>query len=65
MALDEPKYTDDTFEVKGLTFIVDKDFIKEAKTIEIDFTGMGFSINSSMDFNSGDGGCGGCGSGSC
>lgn len=62
MALDEPKETDDSFEVKGLKFVVDKDFMGKAENIKIDFTGMGFALDSNMDLGDG-GGCGSCGSG--
>ena len=58
MALDEPKETDDTFEVKGLTFIADKDFMESAKTVKIDFTGMGFQLDSSIKLGQSD--CSGC-----
>ncbi|MBU1194151.1 MAG: hypothetical protein KKE62_07065 [Proteobacteria bacterium] len=61
MALDEPKDTDDNFEVKGLKFVVDKEFMEKAEIIKIDFTGMGFSLDSNMEL--GGGGCGSCGSG--
>ena len=62
MALDEPKDTDDSFDVKGLKFVVDKDFMEKAEKIKIDFTGMGFALDSSIDLGQG-GGCGGCSSG--
>jgi iron-sulfur cluster assembly protein len=61
MALDEPKNTDDSFDVKGHKFVVDKEFMEKAERIKIDFTGMGFHLDSNMDL--GGGGCGGCGSG--
>ncbi len=64
MALDELKDTDDSFEVKGLQFVVDKDFMAKAEKIKIDFTGMGFHLDSNMDLGQG-GSCGGCSSGSC
>ena len=63
MALDEPKDTDDTFDIKGLTFVVDKTFMENAKTIKIDFSGMGFQLDSNIDL--GESGCSGCGSGTC
>ena len=62
MALDEPKNSDDSYEVKGHKFVVDKDFMQKAERIKIDFTGMGFHLDSNMDL--GDPGCGGC-SGTC
>ncbi|PIE61596.1 MAG: hypothetical protein CSA29_02510 [Desulfobacterales bacterium] len=64
MALDEFKDTDDSFEVKGLQFVVDKDFMAKAEKIKIDFTGMGFHLDSNIDLGQG-GGCGSCSSGSC
>jgi hypothetical protein len=37
MALDEPKDTDDVFDVNGFQFIVDKEFYKKAQpSIEFD-----------------------------
>ena len=63
MALDEPKDTDDAFDVKGLKFVVDKDFMQKAENIKIDFTGMGFHLDSNMDMGGGSSGCGSCGSG--
>jgi len=62
MALDEPKDNDDTFDVKGLKFVVDKEFMQKAETIKIDFTGMGFHLDSNMDMGQSSG-CGSCGSG--
>lgn len=60
MALDEPKDSDDTYEIKGLTFVVDKIFMENAQNIKIDFTGMGFHLDSNLDL--GESGCSGCGS---
>nr|NJM03508.1 hypothetical protein [Desulfobacula sp.] len=44
MALDEPKDTDDTFDVKGLKFVVDKEFMEKAETIKIDLRGWDFIL---------------------
>ncbi len=63
MALDEPKNTDDVFEIKGLSFVVDKTFMESAQNIKIDFTGMGFHLDSNIDL--GQSGCSGCSSGTC
>ncbi len=60
MALDEPRETDDTYEVKGHKFIVEKQFMKQAQPIKIDFTGMGFHLDSNIDL--GQSACSGCGS---
>ena len=62
MALDEPKDSDDTFDVKGHQFVVDKEFMGKAENIKIDFTGMGFHLDSNIDLGQGEGGCSGCGS---
>jgi len=63
LALDEPKNTDDTFQVGDFTFLVDKELMAQAKPISIDLTYMGFQINSSLELG---GGCGSsCASGSC
>ena len=61
MALDEPRDTDDTYDVKGHKFVVDKEFMGQAEKIKIDFTGMGFALDSNIEL--GGGGCGSCGSG--
>ena len=61
MALDGPKDTDDIFDVKGFQFVVDKEFMGKAENIKIDFTGMGFSLNSAIEFDQSVG-CAGCGS---
>ena len=61
MALDEPKDSDDTFDIKGLKFVIDKEFMEKAENIKIDFTGMGFHLDSNIDF--GESGCSSCGSG--
>lgn len=50
MALDESKKNDDTYNVKGFQFVVDKDFMKQAQMVKIDFTGMGFKLDSKIDF---------------
>jgi Fe-S cluster assembly iron-binding protein IscA len=64
MALDEPKENDNSYDVKGFKFVVDKEFMAQAKLIKIDFTGMGFSLDSKLEM--GDSACGSCGTkGSC
>ena len=64
MALDEPRDSDDTYDVKGFKFVVDKDFMVQAKSINIDFSGMGFRLDSQIDL--GESGCSSCGTqGSC
>jgi iron-sulfur cluster assembly protein len=63
MALDEPRDTDNVFNVNGFQFIVEKEFYEKAKPVTVDFMGYGFRITSSINFDSG-AGCGGC-HGSC
>ena len=63
MALDEPKETDDVYDVNGFQFIMDKDFGERAKPVKVDFLGYGFRIESSIEFNQGSA-CSGCGSAS-
>jgi len=50
MALDEPKDTDNVYDVNGFQFIMDKDFYEKAKPVKIDFLGYGFRISSNIEF---------------
>ena len=61
MALDEPKDSDDQYKVDGFEYIIDKDLMKKAEPIKIDFQGMGFKLDCGIDFGPG-GGCSGCAS---
>lgn len=63
MALDEPRETDNIYNVNGFQFVVDKEFYEKAKPISVDFIGYGFRINSSINLGPSNG-CGGC-HGSC
>ena len=66
MALDEPKDTDNVFNVNGFQFILDKDFYEKVKPVKVDFMGYGFRISSNLNLGAqGAGACGGCGGGSC
>ncbi len=58
MALDEPKDTDNVFDIDGFQYIVDKDFMEKAKFIKVDFSEMGFKLDSDIDFGAGCSGCG-------
>jgi iron-sulfur cluster assembly protein len=62
MALDEPKDTDNAYDVNGFKFILDKEFDEKAKPVSIDFMGYGFKINSSINFDSSCSSCGTTGS---
>lgn len=62
LALDEVTETDTSFEIDGITYVVDSTLMEQAKPIKIDFMGMGFNISSSLKL--GGGGCSGCSCGS-
>ena len=62
MALDEPKDTDNSYDVNGFKFIMDKEFDEKAQPVSIDFMGYGFKINSSIDFGADCSSCGTTGS---
>lgn len=64
MALDETKDTDEIYEVDGFKYIVDKEFLKEAAPINVDFMEYGFKVTSSLKFDQSSS-CGSCSSGSC
>ncbi len=61
MALDESKDTDEIFEIDGYKYIVDKEFLKEATPIHVDFTEVGFKVTSGIKFD--EAACGSCSSG--
>ena len=64
MALDEARTEDKVFDIGGFQYLVNNEFLEQAKPIKVDFTNYGFKISSSLEL-----GCGcsssGCGSGSC
>lgn len=39
MALDEPKDTDNVYDVNGFQFVMDKDFDRKAQPVKVDFLG--------------------------
>lgn len=57
MALDEPKDTDEIYEVDGYKYLVNKEFMQKAAPIKVDFAVYGFKLDSGMDFGSGCGSC--------
>ena len=57
MALDEPKDTDDVFDIEGFKYIVDKEFMKEAEPIKVDFSEFGFQFDCSIEFEEGCSAC--------
>ena len=58
MALDELKDTDDVFDIDGFQFVVDKEFLREAEPITVDFAHLGFQIDCAIEFEEGCSGCG-------
>lgn len=57
MALDEPKETDEVYDIDGFTYIVDKQFLEQATPVKIDFIDYGFKLTSSIQLSSGCDGC--------
>ncbi len=63
MALDDKKETDTCREINGIEYLMDSALLESASPVEVDFTGTGFNISSSLELSSG---CSSCGShGSC
>ena len=62
MALDEPNDNDDSFEVEGFKYIVNKDFMEKAQPIKVDFHMYGFKLDCNIDFGPGCTSCGDKGS---
>jgi hypothetical protein len=61
LALDEPKDTDETFDVDGFAFVIDKELNEQGAPFKIDLTYMGFAIDSKLELGGGDG-CSSCSS---
>ena len=53
LVLDEPKDTDDVFDIDGFQFIVDKEFLREAEPIKVDFSHFGFQFDCAIEFQEG------------
>ena len=58
MALDEPRETDDEFEIDGFTYLVDKEFLQKAQPIKVDFLVHGFKLDCNLTFDSACSACG-------
>ncbi|CCO22567.1 HesB/YadR/YfhF-family protein (fragment) [Maridesulfovibrio hydrothermalis AM13 = DSM 14728] len=63
LALDESKDSDESFEVEGFTFLLDKELNEQGSPFRVDLSYTGFVIDSKMEMGAG-GECGSC-SGSC
>lgn len=61
MVLDEPKETDNVYQVNGFTMLVDKNLMETTKEITVDYVnyamGSGFKLTSTVPVGGG-GGCG-------
>ena len=57
MALDEQKETDDVYDLDGYKYVVDKEFLKKASPIKVDFKDVGFSVTSNIQLSSGCSSC--------
>jgi iron-sulfur cluster assembly protein len=51
--VDKPKDTDNVFDIDGFSYIVDKEFMKEAESITVDYTRSGFQFECSLEFEDG------------
>jgi len=58
MALDEPKDSDDVYDIDGFKYIVNKEFMEKIKPVKIDFMGLGFKLDCGFDFGPGCQSCG-------
>lgn len=61
LALDTPNDTDTVFDAKGYSFCINSELMAQAKNVTIDFSDIGFTVSSDLQFGSGtSGGCSGC-----
>ncbi len=62
MALDEPKETDEVFDIDGFKYVIDREFVEKVQPIKVDFVDIGFRLSCNVDFSAGSSACGGCAS---
>lgn len=66
LVLDEAKQTDDSFQIDGLTYLIDKELSQQSGDVKVDFVDngcqQGFMLSSANPLASEGGGCS-CGSG--
>lgn len=60
LALDQPKDTDNVFEQEGYSFCINKELLDQAQFVKVDFSDIGFVIQSGLQFSASSSGCGGC-----
>lgn len=49
MALDEPKETDNVYEIDGFKYVVDKAFMEDVAPIKVDFLRTGFQVTANIE----------------
>ena len=57
MALDEPKDTDEVFNVDGYTYLIEKALLAKAHPVKVDFRTIGFYITGNTADLGSDGVC--------
>ncbi len=60
LGIDSAKEDDETINLEGYDFVVDKELLEQAKPMQVDLTPMGIEISSSLVFEQAEGGCGSC-----
>ncbi|MBF0117771.1 MAG: hypothetical protein HQK79_02985 [Desulfobacterales bacterium] len=50
MALDEPKNTDNVYNVDGFSYLIDKAFLDKIKSVKVDFLNSRFQLTSEVVF---------------
>lgn len=63
IALDEAGASDQVEEKDGFKFCMDKSLLELVKSVTIDLTYMGFTVEPEQPLPAGEGGCSSCGSG--
>ncbi len=56
MALDELRDNDNSYDIDGFQYVVEKEFMEKAKPIKVDFLPTGFQVTSSIELGPGCGG---------
>ena len=60
--VDEPKDTDEVFDIDGIQFVINRILLKETEPIKIDYTRSGFQFDCELEFEDE---CSVCMSGDC
>jgi Fe-S cluster assembly iron-binding protein IscA len=62
VGMDEQRDGDKTFEVDGLTYVIEQSFFEEIQPVTVDFCDNNFSVSAAVSFGEG---CSGCDSTGC